>query len=505
MKHILVVLLMLSSLFPAARATESKLPRGTPEAAGVDPAGVVALANAFRKIDAVHSFILVRHGKVVAEAWWKPYAADDVHIMYSATKSFTSTAIGLAQAEGRLTINDKVLSFFPELAPKEPSHNLQEMRIRDLLAMASGHQKDTMNRLREHPDSEWRRAYLALDVENKPGTHFIYNSGNSYMLGAIITKLTGQTTEEYLEPRLFAPLGIEKHPWPKTAEGVSLGDGGLLLTTESLAKFGLLYLQKGMWEGKRLLPASWVAQVQERQSSTGSNPDSNWDYGYGFQFWRNKGGGYRADGAFGQFSFILPDYDVVLAVTSGTSNTAGVMDAVWANLIPALHYVPLPANPAADEEMHRVLAALALPVATGEAHAAPEAAVSRQVYACPDNEQQLKSVSVDFTAANPVITFVDADGTHAIACGRGEWVHGTTDYQKHISGLFDYSPQGVAACGAWTGDDTYGAKLCFTNTTYTITMTMTFDGDRLVLDTEQNLRFGDRKRPQIVATKVLNR
>ncbi|HWA87251.1 MAG TPA: serine hydrolase [Opitutus sp.] len=504
MKPALLVLFLLSSLFPTVRGAELKLPRGAPEAEGVDPAGVVALANAFSKIDAVHSFILVRHGKVVAEAWWKPYTADDVHIMYSATKSFTSTAIGLAQAEGRLSINDKVLSFFPDLAPKEPSHNLQEMRIRDLLAMASGHQKDTMDRLREHPDSEWRRAYLALDVENKPGTHFIYNSGNSYMLGAIITKLTGQTTEEYLEPRLFAPLGIEKHPWPKTAEGVSLGEGGLLLTTESLAKFGLLYLQKGMWDGKRLLPESWVEQVQERQSSTGGNPDSNWDYGYGFQFWRNKGGGYRADGAFGQFSFILPKYDVVLAVTCGTSNTAGVMDAVWANLVPALHYVALPANPAADDEMHSVLAKLALPAASGEAHSAREAAVSRQSYACPENEQQLKSVRVDFSGANPVITFVDADGAHAITCGRGDWVRGTTDYQKHVSGLFDYSPQGIAACGAWSSEDTYVAKLCFDETPYTITMTMKFDGDRLVLDTEQNLRFGARKRPQIVATKETN-
>ena len=204
MKRVLIALLFLLSVFGSVRAAESKLPRSTPEAEGIESAGVVALANAFSKIDAVHSFMLVRHGRVVAAGWWKPYAADDVHIMYSATKSFTSTAIGLAQAEGRLSVNDRVLSFFPDLAPKEPSHNLREMRVRDLLAMASGHQKDTMDRLREHPDSEWRRAYLALDVENKPGTHFIYNSGNSYMLGAIITKLTGQTTEEYLEPRLCA-------------------------------------------------------------------------------------------------------------------------------------------------------------------------------------------------------------------------------------------------------------------------------------------------------------
>lgn len=492
---------MILFLLGVARGAESKLPRGIPEAEGIESAGVVALAKAFNRIDAVHSFILVRHGKVVAEAWWQPYAADDVHIMYSATKSFTSTAIGLAQAEGRLDVNDKVIAFFPDLAPKAPSHNLSEMRVRDLLAMASGHQQDTMNRLRERPDSEWRRAYLALDVENKPGTHFIYNSGNSYMLGAIITKLTGQTTEEYLETRLFAPLGVDRHPWAKTAEGVSLGEGGLMLTTETLAKFGQLYLQKGVWEGRRLLPEAWVEQVQARQSSTGSNPESNWDYGYGYQFWRNKGGGYRADGAFGQFSFILPQYDVVLAVTCGTADTAGVMDAVWANLVPALHYVALPPNPEAHAEMEKTLGALTLPVVAGEAHSAREAAVSGQRYACPENEQDIKSVSVDFSGANPVITIVDADGPHAIACGRGGWVRGQTDFRKHISGLFDFSPQGIAACGAWTDADTYVAKLCFDETPYTITATMKFDGDRLLLDMEHNLRWGDKKRPQIVAEK----
>jgi CubicO group peptidase (beta-lactamase class C family) len=499
----LAFLLALSLLTLVRAEPASRLPRSTPEAEGIDSAGVLALIDAFeKKIDAVHSVMLVRHGRVVAEGWWTPYAAGDVHIMYSVTKSFTSTAIGLAQEEGRLNIDDKVLSFFPDLAPAHPAEQLKAMRIRDLLAMNSGHQNDTISRLREHTDGQWRRAFLTLDVENKPGSRFVYNSGGSYMLAAIVQKVTGQTLDAYLTPRLFEPLGIEQHPWGLSAEGVALGDGGLCLTTEDLAKFGQLYLQKGRWHGRRIVPAKWVEQASARQTSTGGNPDSNWDAGYGYQFWRNKTTGYRADGAQGQFALILPEYDVVVAITSGTSNTGGIMDAVWENLLPALHYIALPANETAHAALTRKLASLTLPVQSGAPHSPRENQISRQTFACPENEQGIASVSLDFSGAGPVITFQDADGAHAIACGRGAWTRGDTTFRKRISDLFDRPHQGIAACGAWTDPDTFTAKLCFTETPYTITARFHFNGDELWLDMEHNQRWGEKKRPRIVARRI---
>jgi CubicO group peptidase (beta-lactamase class C family) len=483
-------------------ARSAALPRSTPEAEGIDSAGLLSLVNVLEnKIDAVHSIMLVRHGKVVAEGWWNPYAPGDIHITYSATKSFTSTAIGFAAQEGLLSVHDKVLSFFPDLAPKEPSAQMQNMRIRDLLIMSTGHQSDTMDRLRARKDGQWRRAFLETAVEHRPGTHFVYNSGASYMLSAIVQKVSGKTIQEYLQPRLFEPLGIENAFWGLSPEGIGLGDGGLSIKTEDLAKFGLLYLQKGMWNGRRLLSEQWVDEATSRQTSTGSDPDSNWDQGYGYQFWRNKVDGYRADGAQGQFSFVLPKDDIVLAVTSGTTNTRGVMDIVWEQLLPAVHDKALPENHAAREKLAAKLGALSLPMQPGASSSPRIAEVSGAVYTFTNNEQGIETVAVDFSASRPVLTIRDADGTHHITCGVGNWVRQHTDFQKRISMLFDEPGQGLAACGAWTDENTFKAKLCFNETPYTMTATLKFEADILLLDMEHNVRWGPTRHPQIIGKR----
>ncbi|MEO6992511.1 MAG: serine hydrolase, partial [Lacunisphaera sp.] len=375
-----------------AGAAGDRFARSSPEAEGVDSAGVLALVDDLEKnVDAVHSLVLVRHGKVIAEGWWSPYAADDVHVLYSVTKSFTATAVGLAAAAGLLDVNDRVISFFPELVPAEPSEHLKAMRIRDLLRMNSGHQDDTIDRLRTHADGQWRRAFLALPVENKPGTRFVYNSGGAYMLAAIVQKVSGQTVEAFLTPRLFEPLGIRRHPWYLSEEGVALGDGGLSLTTEDLAKFGQLYLQKGIWRGKRVLPEPWVEAAGALQTSNGGDPGSDWDAGYGYQFWRNRTTGYRADGAQGQFCLILPKYDVVLAITSGTGNGKGILDAVWSRLLPALRTNALPGNAAVEAKLASRLASLALPIVDGVDSSPRAKEISGRTYLFPENEQGIET------------------------------------------------------------------------------------------------------------------
>jgi CubicO group peptidase (beta-lactamase class C family) len=503
MKHLA---LLLASLFvnlsQACSGQGSALPRSTPEAEGIDSAGVLSFVETLEnKIDAVHSIMLVRHGKVVAEGWWYPYAAGDIHITYSATKSFTSTAIGFAAQEGLLSVHDKVLSFFPDLAPKEPSAQMKAMRIRDLLIMSTGHQSNTMDLLRARKDGQWRRAFLETDVEHKPGTHFLYNSGASYMLSAIVQKVSGKTIQEYLQPRLFEPLGMEKVLWGLSPEGIGLGDGGLSIKTEDLAKFGLLYLQKGLWNGRRLLSEQWVEEATSRQTSTGSDPDSHWDQGYGYQFWRNKVDGYRADGAQGQFCFVLPKHDIVLAMTSGTADLKGEMDIVWERLLPAVHDTSLPENPSAREKLAAKLRSLLLPVQRGAPSSPQMTEVSRTLYAFTNNEQGIETVAVDFSTPRPVLTIRDADGTHAITCGLGQWVRQHTDFQKRISMLWDEPGQGLAACGAWTDDNTFKAKLCFDETPYTITATLKFEDDKLLLDMEQNVRWGPTKHPQIIGKR----
>jgi CubicO group peptidase (beta-lactamase class C family) len=255
------------------------LPRSTPEAEGVDSQGLLALVTALDdSANEIHSVMLARHGKVVAEGWWAPYTSQDIHVLYSVTKSVNGTAVGLAIQEGLLGIDDPLLMHFPELAPANPSANQSALKVRNLLTMATGHAADTIDRLRARTDGQWTRAFLELPIENPPGSPFIYNSGAAYVLGSLVQKVTGKTVKEYLTPRLFEPLGIADVLWGQSAEQVNMGDGGLSLRTEDLLKFGLLYLQKGQWNGQQIVSEQWVTDATRSEVSNGGG-ESDWNSG----------------------------------------------------------------------------------------------------------------------------------------------------------------------------------------------------------------------------------
>jgi CubicO group peptidase (beta-lactamase class C family) len=279
------------------------LSRSSPEAQGIASGEILGFIEAAeRELDALHSFMLVRHGHVVAEGWWAPYGPERPHTLYSLSKSFTSTAVGIAVAEGRMTVHDLVLSYFPEHAPAEPSAQLKAMRVRDLLRMATGHHTEPVLRA----ETNWIGAFLAQEVAHKPGTFFLYNTPATFMLSAMVQKATGMTVLDYLRPRLFEPLGIAHPEWGTSPEGITLGGYGLSVRTEDIARFGQLFLQKGQWQGRQLVPAAWVEEATARQTANGSNPASDWDQGYGYQFWRCRHNAYRGDGAFGQYCIVLP-------------------------------------------------------------------------------------------------------------------------------------------------------------------------------------------------------
>jgi hypothetical protein len=417
------------------------------------------------------------------------------------SKSFTATGIALAAQEGLLGLHDRVLSHFAELAPAEPAAQMKEMRIRDLLRMSSGHQNDANPVIKADASGAWVRAFLATEVENKPGTRWVYNSACSYVLSAIVQKVSGASLAEFLRPRLFEPLGIEPPLWGASPEGVSLGDGGITLRTEDLAKFGLLYLQRGSWNGRRILSERWVEEATSLQTSTGGDPDGNWDAGYGYQFWRNKAAGYRADGAFGQFCFVLPEHDAVLAVTSGTGDMGGVMDAVWEHLLPALGERERPDDPSTRARLTSKLESLALPCQSGAPSRPTADEVSGRKYVLDDNEMGLRSVVLDLSEPEPTLRLEDADGAHVIRCGVGRWLRGKTGYQKRISNAFDHPAQGVAASCGWIDEQTFVARLCFHEPPYTLSLRFGFEGDRLLLDVDHNLRWGETRRPRVVGKR----
>jgi len=479
----------------AAAADPTALPRSAPEAQGISSAGLDAFVAALdQKADGVHSVMVVRHGQVVAEGWWTPYAAAEPHVLFSLSKSFTSTAVGLAQAEGKLSIYDPVLKFFPGDAPAQPSENLKAMRIHDLLRMSTGHHADDIDPFPFGTDENLVKHFLSKPVTDKPGTHFFYNTAATYMLSAIVQKVTGQTVLDYLRPRLFEPLGIENPTWSASAQGISFGGFGLSIRTEDIARFGQLYLQKGEWRGQRLVPAEWVEAATSRQTANGGSPDSDWDQGYGYQFWRCRHGFYRGDGAFGQYCIVMPQYDTVVAITSGTRDMGAIMNLVWDRLLPELRAAPLPADSAAQAKLADHLAKLAVPVQAGAATSPLAAKVTGRTYAFAANDAGLEACSLEVASDGRTTCHLRLHGAdHEFPCGYGSWTKGS-----FAADPSPFGPSGPeAASGAWTADDTYTFKLCRYRTPFIVTYRLKFSGNDVTVETEQNVGFGPNQAPPL--------
>jgi len=446
-----------------------------------------------QRIDALHSFMLVRHGKVVAEGWWAPYAAQEPHVLFSLSKSFTSTAVGLAVAEGKLSVYDPVLKFLPDEAPAAPCRNLTLMRVRDLLRMSTGQRDEDLRTFPFQSSKDLVRVFLELPVPDKPGTHFVYNTAATYMLSAIVQKVTGQTVLDYLRPRLFKPLGIENPTWDASAQGISLGGFGLSVRTEDIAKFGQLYLQKGEWNGRQLIPADWVSAATSLQTANGGSADSDWDQGYCYQFWRCTHGFYRGDGAFGQYCIVMPQYDAVLAVTGGSRDLQGELTVFWDSLLPVFSDQPLPADPESDRRLAQKLAGLALKTQAGQASSPLAPAISGRRYVFPENKAGIQEVQVDVQAGSNAVTITGRVGNvdSRFACGWNEWLKGTLD------GLGG-PPVPIAASGAWSSDDTYTVIVCQYRTPFVTTYDLRFSGDQLILESEDNVGLEGTPRTRIV-------
>ncbi|WP_082197908.1 serine hydrolase [Bacillus sp. FJAT-26390] len=460
--------------------TNLHLSRSQPELQGIPSSAVNAFLNAVqeRQLE-LHSLMLLRHGHVVAEGWWAPYASDITHMLFSLSKSFTSTAIGLAASEGKLSLDDTVVSFFPEDAPEEIEPHLSAMRIRHLLMMGTGHDEDTTNRMTQSEDGNWAKAFLHLSVLHEPGTHFVYNSGATYMLSAILQKVTGQTLLDYLQPRLFEPLGIEGAIWESCPKGINVGGWGLNVTTEDIAKFGQLYLQKGVWHDRRLLPEGWVEEATSKQISNGDGGENDWAQGYGYQFWRCRHGLYRGDGAFGQFCIVMPEQDAVLAITSGSNDMQGIMNAVWDHLLPAMESSPLAADLDAEAQLADRLKGLALQIPRLQPDSPLEAGISGNKYMLEDNEQQWQSISLTFEDNQAIAVLSKLDQENRIIFGRGDWEEATTR-------LLQDEDKRVASSFTWE-KDTLQLTMRYIETPFAFTMLLQFEGDKISLNLKGNV------------------
>jgi hypothetical protein len=470
-------------------------PRCTPEEQGIPSAAIADfVATVEQSIHSLHSFMLLRHDSIVAEGWWHPWRPETSHMLFSLSKSFTSTAVGLAIAEGRLMVEDSVLSFFPTDAPKKVGDNLAAMKVHHLLSMSTGHDLDTTERVFRSRNPF--KAFLSLPVEHAPGTHFVYNSAASYMLSAIVQRLTGETLLEYLTPRLFEPLGITGATWETHPNGVNFGGWGLKIKTEDIARFGQLYLQKGVWNGRRIVPESWVETATSKQVSNGNDPNSDWAQGYGYQFWRCRHNIYRGDGAFGQFCIIMPEQKAVLAMTAGVAEMQPVLNVVWEKLLPVMGKNPLPADEETNRTLARTCECLTINPPQGAATSSMAGKITGRPYRFESNYETLKNLRVDFGIDACTITYQLLGGgmrrgIHQLMCGYGTWREG-------ISVLRGLVPQCVAGSGVWTAEDTFTLTLCQYETPFILTITCRFEGDKLFYNLKQNVTFGTTEFSQLI-------
>ena len=446
----------------------------TPESQGVPSEAILKFIDGCEKtfdagdLGAMHGFVIVRHGKVIAEGSWKPFdTLNETHMLYSHSKSFTSSAIGLLADRGKIDLDERIVDIFSNEVPAKVSENLAQLRVRDLLTMNVG-KKDHL--LRDGGD--WVKEFLSKDFFRKPGTGFKYDSDATYMLAAIVEKKSGMKMMDYLQKNMFDQIGIAKAWTTCSPQGIPCGGWGMNMTTRELARFGQLYLNRGDWDGKRVLSSDWVSLATTRQTWSGwqnvgvkaLGEGTDWEQGYGFQFWRCRHGAYRADGAGGQYTVVIPEKDMVVSAHAGLGDFPKELDLIWDNLLPVLKDAPLAENPSAQKKLADRLAKLAIkPV---------EFARARKwtmpfEFSLRENSRGFKSVRFDpKDGGGCICTLVTRAGEQKFPAGTGEWQEGSIRIDtENYEGLGAYigEHKTMASCGFVTGG--FHLKAYLTGTT----------------------------------------
>lgn len=481
---------------------QTSLPRSTPEAEGVSSQNILNFLDAAAKSPhEFHSIMILRHGKVVAEGWWNPYNANTKHTMYSCSKSFAATALGFAVAEKKLSVEDQVISFFPDETPANVSSNLAALKVKHLLSMSVGQEPDPTGVV--SGSDNWVRTFLNLPIPHEPGSKFLYNSAGTYMLSAIVQKVTGQKIFDYLTPRLFQPLGISGIDWEVDPNGINVGGWGLRLKTEDMAKFGQLFLQKGSWQGKQILPASWIEEastmkiMQDPTATQAKKDSSDWLQGYCYQMWRSRHNSYRGDGAFGQYILVLPEQDAVIAITSESANMQTEFNLVWKYLFPAFQNGKLKVDSKIRKQLKARMTSLALPL-SANAGKEKEVTVSGKTYSIVSNDRRLESYSLNFKDGVCHLTLNTDSLVHQFDFGFGKWMKGETNkYGPYLVSRAQANRTGLApfkteTSYSWIDGKTVELVLRYIESPHTERIRCTFEDDKSSISFESSFNHATR-------------
>lgn len=420
---------------------DALLPRSTPDAEGVSSLAIGALLDRLaEKSVECHSVMVVRHGRIVAEGWWAPYSAGQPHLLYSLTKSFTSIAVGVAIGDGVLSLDDRVVDVLPDHVPDDVSTQARRITVRHLLSMTAGHATDSLEEAWRLEPDDLVTGFLRGPFAAPEGTLHTYDNATTFVLARMVERVTGKALPEFLDERLFTPMGIEGAEWDTVASGLAFGFHGLHLTTEAIAAFGELLLRDGLWRGRQLVPREYVElatrkQIASRHYSEGGD-GADFLRGYGYQFWMARHG-FHGSGAYGQHLVVVPSHDLLVVVTSAqreVQQAQDVLDAIWECVLPGIDRTD---GAEEDAALASRLRGLALPVVRGGAGSQHPFTATLDASA-PDSALPPGAVVlVEPTAGGWLMRI---PGVFDVEIGHERWA--------------ESSPLGrpVSARGAWQGD-----------------------------------------------------
>ena len=476
-----------SSATEAAVAVDG-LPRARPSAVGVDGAKIAGfMREALEAGLELHAVMLHRHGHVVVDAAWWPYRTDTPRVMHSVAKSVTACAIGLALEEGRFALNDKVASFFPEHLPPVVDEKLATMTVEDLLTMRTGHAAETSGALWRGSSESWIAKFFGIPVTHPPGGAYVYTSAASYMLAAILSRTTGLTLHDYLKPRLFEPLGITGEQWDIGSDGINPGGNGLTFKPVDLLKIGALHAQNGVWYGRRLLPADWVARATRAYG----------DGGYGYHWVVRPDGSYSALGLFVQMATVFPQAEATLVVLGAIDGSEKITPFIDRWIPDALRG----GSAAGDAALDAALSPLRRPRPLNSVRADTPRLVSGVTYRMDDNRLGVRAVRLDFEKDRCVFTLVDEAGEHAITAGFRDWIAGVTDMPgRDLHHGYALHGVRVLAGAEQVNETTTRLTWIFPDTAFRDTVWCRFEGERLTLIRTVNVNSGALTWPELIGT-----
>lgn len=435
----------------------TQLPAASPESAGIPSAAVTGLLEELeRRRVPMHAFLLARRGRLVSEAYYAPYGPERLHRMFSVSKSFVSLAVGLLEQDGLISLDDGIAGYFPEKLPEKVHPWVRSMTIRDMLKMQTCHSGTTY---KLHPERDWVESFFTTPPSHPPGRVFLYDTSSAHTLCALAEKLTGKPLLDYLREKCLNEIGFSEDAYfLRDPFGVSMGGSGLMARPADIMKLGLLLLNRGKTaEGKPLLPESYLRQACAFQTSTVHTASfAEESFGYGYQFWRTRHGGFACYGMGGQLAVILPEQDLVCVTAADTQGMQGgtqaIYDALYAHILPVLCDFPLPEDRDSLRALRKKERGLSLPRVPGEAWSPTAASVSGVVYRIRGAEVPFESFFLDLPAGRRkgTLSFDVRAKRHTLSFGFG----------GHAADRFPVYGQFCASCAAWTAPDTLYIQCC---------------------------------------------